>query len=276
MSTSPDPGRPSAPGRGVSRALALVPARLGSVRLARKMLLRETGRYLFEHTARNVIASGAFEAVVVATDSDEVLAAAEEVGLRALATDPGHASGTDRCHEALELLRAEGEAPFDVVVNVQGDEPELPADDLTRLVAAFAAPEVELATLATSIESAAEARDPAIVKVVLDSRGDALYFSRAAIPYERDPIEPDASWRGLRRHVGVYGFRPAALARFCALGPSPLEQREALEQLRWLEHGGRIRVLSAGPIRPGIDTREHYEAFVRRTAPNPLEESRTR
>ena len=123
--------------RATPRALAIVPARLGSTRLPRKMLLRETGQYLFEHTCRNAARSGAIERVVLATDSPEILAAAAEVGLEALLTSPDHTSGTDRVHEAWQTLAARGDGAYDVVLNVQGDEPDLPHADLAPLVAAF-------------------------------------------------------------------------------------------------------------------------------------------
>lgn len=244
-------------------ALAIIPARLGSTRLSRKMLLRETGRYLFEHTARNLIDGGAVQRVVVATDSEEILGAAREVGLEALMTRDDHASGTDRVHEAWSLLR-EGGSRAGVVVNVQGDEPDLDAEDLRALVAAFEEPEVELATLWTELE-AEEAADPSAVKVVLDARGDALYFTRAAVPDARH-ARAGAPAPAYKRHVGVYAFRPAALERFCALPPGELEQLESLEQLRWLEAGHKLRVLRARHRPRGIDTAEDYLAFKNRIA----------
>ncbi|MCB9915860.1 MAG: 3-deoxy-manno-octulosonate cytidylyltransferase [Planctomycetes bacterium] len=243
--------------------MAILPARLGSTRLPRKMLLRETGAYLFEHSARNVLTGGAVERVVVATDSEEILDAARAVGLEALMTDAAHQSGTDRVHEAWRALAAAGEGPFDVVLNVQADEPDVAAADLARLVDAFHEDAVELATLCTPL-APAEAARPSAVKVVRAANGDALYFSRAAIPdasHARAGAAP--TWL---RHVGVYAFRPDALARFVALPPSPLERAENLEQLRWLEAGGRLRVLDAAHAPTGIDTAADYEAFVTRTA----------
>lgn len=257
------------PGRaGKLRAVAIVPARLASTRLARKMLLRETGRYLFEATARNAARARSLEAVVLAADSPEVLEAARAVGLEAVATDPACPSGTDRVREALRHLTERGRGPYDVVLNVQGDEPELEPADLDRLVAAFADPEVELATLAGPLEDEEEARSPSLVKVVCDARGDALYFSRAPVPsavHARPGADPGSA---RRRHVGVYAFRPAALERFCTLPVGRLERVENLEQLRWLEAGGRIRVLDASGVPRGIDTAEDYAAYVARTAAN--------
>lgn len=251
------------------RALAIIPARLASQRLPRKMLLDATGACLFEHTARNTARCNAIQRVVVATDSGEILERASVAGLEAVLTRADHASGTDRAQEALSKV---GPRDWDVVVNVQGDEPELDPRDLERLVAAFADPAVEAATLAGPLAEEDAAR-PQVVKVVRDARGDALYFSRAAVPwraveaghaaYARAGAQP---WRACaRRHVGVYGFRPAALSRFCALPRGALEELENLEQLRWLEAGERMRVVDARSVPLGIDTAEDYHAFVERT-----------
>jgi 3-deoxy-manno-octulosonate cytidylyltransferase (CMP-KDO synthetase) len=259
--------------RAAPSALGIVPARLGSTRLPRKMLLRETGRYLFEHTVANARSCSALERVVLATDSEEIVRAASEVGIEALLTSTEHPSGTDRIHEALAILLERGEGPWDVVVNIQGDEPELPVEDVSRLVALFHEPEVELASLAAPIESREDADDPAIVKVVLDRRGDALYFSRSPIPSRAHPspsrLSDPPSLEGMMRHIGVYAFRPPALDRFCQLPRGELEQIESLEQLRWLEAGRRIRLITASRLTLGIDTEEHYAAFRARLASSP-------
>jgi 3-deoxy-manno-octulosonate cytidylyltransferase (CMP-KDO synthetase) len=251
------------PGNSGPRALAVVPARLGSTRLPRKMLLRESGRYLFEHTVLGVRRARALARIVLATDSEEILAAARAVGIEALSTSSAHQSGTDRVHEAFEQLVARGEGPFDVVLNVQGDEPEVNGETLDPLIGAFADPAVHLATLCTPLVDARAAQDPSVVKVVLDRNGDALYFSRAPIPALAPNARPSTPLR-FWRHVGVYAFRPAALRAFCALPRGELEQRESLEQLRWLEAGERIRVLAASEGSVGIDTPEHYSEFLAR------------
>ena len=251
--------------RRSSRSLAIVPARLASTRLPRKMMLRDTGRYLFEHTVRNVERCPRIERVVLAADDPELIAAGEEVGVRTVATSPDHPSGTDRVREAHETLRGEGEGPWDVIVNVQGDEPELPTDHLASLISAFDDPAVEMATLSAPLEEASEADDPAVVKVACSADGDALYFSRSPIPSTARSEAPDA-WRQLRRHIGAYAFRPAALETFCALPRGVLEQAESLEQLRWLEAGHRLRVIEVDRVTGGIDTPDQYAAFVQRLA----------
>lgn len=247
-----------------ARALAIVPARLGSERLPRKVLLRETGAYLFEHTVRNAERSPAVARVVLATDSDEVVRAAREVDVEALLTSVHHASGTDRVREAHDrIAEREGEA-WQVVVNVQADEPELDLGHLTDLVGAFADPAVEVATLAAPVADA-QADDPAAVKVVLDRRGDALYFSRSPLP-SRSHSRRGAPAVATLRHVGVYAFRPAALRAFCDLPVGRLEAVESLEQLRWLEAGRRLRVVVVSEAPAGIDTEADYRAFVSRRA----------
>ena len=248
-------------GRDEHQALAILPARIGSARLPRKVLLDQTGLPLFVHTARNVARAASIERVVVATDSEEVVAAATAAGIEGLMTSPTHPSGTDRVHEALGLVEGE----WRVVVNVQADEPELDPRDLDELVASFADPEVEIATLACPILEAAELERSSVVKVVRDARGDALYFSRAPIPDRHHARAGAPETPPGLRHVGVYAFRPASLARFCALPVGTLEATESLEQLRWLEAGGRMRVLDARCAPPGIDTEDDYREFVART-----------
>jgi 3-deoxy-manno-octulosonate cytidylyltransferase (CMP-KDO synthetase) len=226
------------------------------------MLRRDTGAYLFEHTVRNAARASLLERVVLATDADEILAAARSVGIEALATSPDHPSGTDRVNEAYARLGV----PYDVVVNVQGDEPELPPASLDLLIGAFADDAVEIATLCAPLETRAEALAPGVVKVVRDARGDALYFSRAAIPAGDHPARRAGAPAPAvaLRHVGVYAFRPAALAAFCALPQGALEVAESLEQLRWLEAGRRMRVLAVARATAGIDTEQDYAAFVAR------------
>jgi 3-deoxy-manno-octulosonate cytidylyltransferase (CMP-KDO synthetase) len=248
-----------------ARAVALIPARLESQRLPRKMLLAAGERALVVHTLEAARASGAFARVAVATDSEEIAAAVRAHGGEALLTRADHPSGTDRVHEAWRAL-ADGGERADVVVGLQGDEPEIEGADLARLVAAFADPAVEIATLAAPLADERELALQSVVKLVRDARGDALYFSRAPIPARGHGAPPAPALR----HVGVYAFRPAALARFCALPRGTLERVESLEQLRWLEAGGRMRVVEIARAPRGIDTREDWEAFAARASARAL------
>ena len=243
-------------------ALVVVPARLASSRLAEKVLLRETGRYLFEHTVLNVRRCRRVDRVVLATDSEEVMRAAEEVGVDAVMTSQDHPSGTDRVREAVDSLVAKEGERWSVVLNVQADEPELDPAHLDQLAVAFADPDVEIATLCTRA-SPEEETDPSAVKIVRDSAGNALYFTRALVPsrlHARDGAGAPPTWR----HLGVYAFRPAALRTFCDLPVGELERTESLEQLRWLEAGRSMRVVAVSGAPPGIDTPEDYAAFVAR------------
>jgi len=248
------------------QTLALIPARIGSTRMQKKMLRRDTGMYLFEHTVKNALTSKLVDEAILATDSEEIVEAAKSVGIEAILTSPEHKSGSDRINEALATLLAAGRGPWEVVINVQGDEPELPPAGLTALVEAFRDPAVELATLMTRLGPSESPANPSSVKVVCDKIGHALYFSRAPIPSgsHARSISISGTMDPTRRHVGVYAFKPEALARFCALAEGDLERVENLEQLRWLENGGRILCREIKKAPPGIDTEQEYAQFVSR------------
>jgi 3-deoxy-manno-octulosonate cytidylyltransferase (CMP-KDO synthetase) len=228
---------------------------MGAKRLPGKPLLAETGRPLILHVLARAQAAERVSRVVVATDDERILRAVTEGGGEAIMTRADHPCGTDRIAEAAE--RFPGERFF---VNLQGDEPEIEPSDIDLLVETLEAGGAEMATLAAPIVSDADHLDPAVVKVAVDSRGFALYFSRAPIPFDRDGsgVAPRL------RHIGIYGFTVEALRRFAALRPAPLELCERLEQLRALSAGMRIRVALVREAPAGIDTRESYVAFVRR------------
>jgi 3-deoxy-manno-octulosonate cytidylyltransferase (CMP-KDO synthetase) len=231
--------------------------------LESKVLLAETGLPLFAHTAQQVSRCDAIERVLVATDSEEVLEWGTRLGIEVVMTAADHPSGTDRVQEAAEKL---GTA-FDVILNVQADEPDVEPEDLRRLVRAFECETVQAATLATPLLSADDLASPNVVKVTRDAQGRALYFSRAPIPcrsHARDTDQAPADAPLALRHVGVYAYRPDALTRFCSLEKGALEVAENLEQLRWLEAGHAMTVVDAEHTPRGIDTREDYDAFVER------------
>ncbi|MCA9000786.1 MAG: 3-deoxy-manno-octulosonate cytidylyltransferase [Planctomycetes bacterium] len=245
------------------RALAILPARIGSTRLPKKVLLADSGLPLFVHTARNASRCKGLARIVVATDAPEVMEAAAQHGVQAQLTRSDHQSGTDRVREALDAL----EGTWDVVLNVQADEPDLNPADLERLIGAFEDPETQAATLCVPIDCAEDLERPSAVKVVLDRAGRALYFSRSAIPstaHARHPVGENSPEPHGLRHIGVYAYRPDALRRFCDLEPGRLEALENLEQLRWLEHGHSMRVLQASHAPRGIDTPEDYAEFLER------------
>ncbi len=232
--------------------LCVLPARLASERLPRKPLRVIAGRTLLEWSWLRACRAGRPDEVWIATDDESVAREARSFGATVVMTDPGHPSGTDRVAEAAATVRARS---FEVVVNYQADEPFLDPDAVDRAVAAVERDGAPVATLSAPLRSSDEWRSEAVVKVVCDAAGDALYFSRAPIPWPRGgEADFDGAASGAWvRHVGLYVFTREALQRWTALPPSPLEQVERLEQLRALEAGMRIRVVAGPPTEPGVD-----------------------
>jgi len=237
-----------------------IPARYASTRLPGKPLQLIAGDPMVLHVARRALAAGARE-VWVAADDERIARALEGSGVRVAMTSSRHQSGTDRLAECADIA---GWADDLTVVNLQGDEPFAPAAGIRHLAATLAASGAPMATLATAIEDAATLFDPNAVKLVRAANGDALYFSRAPVPWPRDAFAADRSrlppgdaWL---RHIGIYAYRAGFLRRFAAMPPGALEQVEALEQLRALEAGHRIAVaLAPEPFPPGVDTPEDLE-----------------
>ena len=234
---------------------ALVPARYASTRFPGKPLADVAGKPMVVRVCERARQSGA-SPVCVATDDVRIAEAVRAHGFEARMTRPEHASGTERIAEAAAGLGLGDEA---IVVNVQGDEPLIAPRLIARVAAALAArPDASVATACHPIHDPREFANPNVVKAVLDARGDALYFSRAGIPFPRDGGAP----RGYR-HIGIYAYRMAFLARYAGMAPSPLEAIEQLEQLRVLWHGGRIAtVIEQGAIPPGVDTPADLEAVL--------------
>ncbi|MBT4864801.1 MAG: 3-deoxy-manno-octulosonate cytidylyltransferase [Planctomycetaceae bacterium] len=241
------------------RTVGIIPARLQSTRLPRKLLLDETGRPLVQYTWEAACKAESLDEVIVATDSPEIAASVRAFGGRAEITGE-HPSGTDRIAEIARRCCPEAE----ILVNVQGDEPEIdPAqiDTLVALVANYT--DSEMATLATPIPTITDRDDPACVKVVIAADGRALYFSRAPIPFVRDAADSPSQSPWLL-HLGIYAYRREFLLQLTQLPPSRLEQLEKLEQLRALEAGALIRVGIVDHPAVGIDTPEDYARFVQR------------
>ncbi|MEN8151957.1 MAG: 3-deoxy-manno-octulosonate cytidylyltransferase [Planctomycetota bacterium] len=233
----------------------MIPARHGSRRLPGKPLLSATGRPLILHVVERARSARTVDRVVVATDDERIADAVRDGGGEAMLSTAAHDCGTSRVAEVAESFPDET-----YFVNLQGDEPEIDPADIDLLVDVLESSGAPVATLAAPIAHAADLADPAIVKVVTNGDGDALYFSRAPIPFDRDG---EGAFLPLH-HLGIYAFRRDALLRFRELGASPLERTEKLEQLRALEDGMRIRVATVKAAPPGIDTMDAYEAFVAR------------
>ena len=243
-------------GMTVPEFVVAIPARHASTRLPGKPLLPIGGEPMVLHVARRALAAGARE-VWVATDDQRIADALHGRGVQVAMTSSGHASGTDRLAECAAIA---GWADDTIVVNLQGDEPFAPADGIACVARTVADSGAGIATLCTPIDAVETLLDPNAVKVVRAANGDALYFSRAPVPWPRDAFArdratlPPGEWL---RHIGLYGYRVAALRAFAALPPGRLEQLEALEQLRALEAGWRIAVaLAPSPFPPGVDTPE--------------------
>jgi 3-deoxy-manno-octulosonate cytidylyltransferase (CMP-KDO synthetase) len=231
----------------------VIPARFASTRLPGKALLPIGGKPMLQWVYERASSAGARE-VLIATDDERIASAARAFGTEVAMTASTHASGTERI---AEVARSRNWAGEDIVVNVQGDEPLMPAAAIAQVARLLPAkPAADIATLATALDSLAELLDPNVVKVVTDTRGMALYFSRAPIPWNSDGapagLASQSSFAGARRHRGIYAYRVAALLRFAQLPHGTLEEREKLEQLRALEHGLRIYVAEALE-RPGPD-----------------------
>ena len=241
-----------------------IPARYASTRLPGKPLRLIAGEPMIVHVARRAMEAGAAE-VVIATDDERIADAVGPLGLQVCMTSPHHQSGTDRL---AECAAKRGWAPDRIVVNLQGDEPLCPPEAIRTVARTLAGSGATIATLATPIRDARELFDPNAVKVVRDAAGNALYFSRAPIPWHRDAFAVDRAampdggpWL---RHLGLYAYTAGGLARFAAVPASGLEHIESLEQLRALELGWKIAVaVSEQPLPPGVDTLEDLERAQR-------------
>ena len=245
---------------GKLRVAGVVPARLQSTRLSRKVLRDIAGRPMVEWVWRAAAASGLMDPVVVATDSGEVAEACRARSMAVVMTSPHCASGSDRVREAA------GQIDADIYISIQGDEPTLTPEFFPPLLALFDHDRVQVGTLAVCCPPE-EVNNPNAVKVVTAPDGRALYFSRATIPFDRDRI----GFTGYRKHLGIYAYRRAVLERFSELKPSRLEMLEKLEQLRLLENGIEIYVAEAPGDTVGVDTEEDLlraEALLRSRLPH--------
>ncbi|HEX3726129.1 MAG TPA: 3-deoxy-manno-octulosonate cytidylyltransferase [Pirellulales bacterium] len=245
-----------------STSYVVIPARLASTRLPRKLLLADTGKPLLQHTYEAAQQARKPAGLCVAADHEEIAAAVRLFGGDVQMTDPACASGTDRVAQVARQLEG-----VDIVVNVQGDEPELAGSTIDRVIGLLEEnPDMVMSTLATPIRSRQQLEDPACVKVVFDGRQRALYFSRSPIPRAREWSDDllAANRPHFYQHVGLYAYRRDFLLRLATLERTPLEKLESLEQLRVLEHGFSIAVGVIDEPTVGIDTPDDYRAFVSR------------
>jgi 3-deoxy-manno-octulosonate cytidylyltransferase (CMP-KDO synthetase) len=237
----------------------IIPARFAASRLPGKPLLMIGDRPLIQWVWQRARASGA-ASVLLATDDERIRSVALGFGADCLMTSQHHASGTDRI---AEVVRMRGFGPDDIVVNLQGDEPMMPAEVIAGVAQALEnAPRADIATVVAPIQSLREFLDPNCVKALRANDGRALYFSRAPVPWPRDSVAADqpSGFAGAWRHIGIYAYRVHSLLQFAAWPPSPLEETEKLEQLRALEHGMHIQLAVLPTVPPaGVDTPEDLE-----------------
>jgi len=240
------------------KVLVCIPARYGSTRFAGKVLAKDTGKFLIQHTYERACLAKLPEKVIIAADDERIVAAAKSFGAECVLTSIEHRSGTDRIAEAVADIET------DIVVNLQADEPEIDPkniDYVARLL--IDNPDYPMATLAAELQNAEQIANPNVVKVIIDHDNKATHFSRAAIPYNIVKSGLGETQQHLR-HIGIYAYRKEFLLKFTALPQTPLEKIEKLEQLRAIENGIAIIVGKVKHTTDGIDTPEQYAEFVKR------------
>ena len=237
--------------------IGIIPARYASRRFPGKPLADLGGKPMIQWVYENTLQS--LDNVIVATDHPDIESAVKDFGGKVVMTSPEHPSGTDRCAEVIDILGEQRES-YDVVLNIQGDEPFIRNTHLSILMQAFDKEGTQIATLANVIEDPDELFNPNVVKVVRGKNDRALYFSRSPMPHQRNCPE-DEWFSGFKymKHLGLYGYRTEVLSQITKLKTTPLELAESLEQLRWLEHGYSIKVHITTEIGIGIDTPEDLE-----------------
>lgn len=240
------------------RILGVIPARYASTRFPGKPMVDLNGKTMIQRVYEQALLSATLNEVVVATDDERILLHVNSFGGRALLTSSDHQSGTDRCAETAEKLPG-----FDVIINIQGDEPFIDPKQIDLLCSCFAEEDTQLATLVKKINTTEELHNINSPKVILNNFSEAIYFSRTAIPYLRG-IEP-TDWlttKTFYKHIGIYGYRADALKAITQLNVSSLEKAEALEQLRWIENGYKIKVAITDLETQAVDTPEDLEKIL--------------
>ena len=240
------------------KVLVCIPARYGSTRFPAKVLAKDTGKFLIQHTWEQACLARLVDKVIIAADDQRVVDAVKSFGAECVLTSAEHKSGTDRIAEAVADINV------DIVVNLQADEPEIDPENIDFLAQLLIKnPDCQMVTLAAEFRNAEQIADPNIVKVVLDCEGGAIYFSRSPIPYDREKASIGEVGQYLR-HIGIYAYRKEFLLKITALPQTTLEKVEKLEQLRAIENGFDILVGKVEHTCDGIDTPQQYAEFVKR------------
>jgi 3-deoxy-manno-octulosonate cytidylyltransferase (CMP-KDO synthetase) len=237
--------------------LGIIPARYASSRFPGKPLADIQGRSMILRVCDRAAESGVFSDIIVATDDSRILSAVNVAGYQAVMTSFTHKSGTDRCREALEIHEKQAGKNYDHVINIQGDEPFIQPEQIAKVATALTAHNASIATLAKLISRYEDIIDPNVVKVIFDKNMEALYFSRAPLPFLRDRDQRHWPWEKAHyKHLGIYGYRSGTLIEISSLPEGRLEKYESLEQLRWLENGFKIRIDITDLESVAIDTPE--------------------
>ncbi|MBC8378936.1 MAG: 3-deoxy-manno-octulosonate cytidylyltransferase [Planctomycetes bacterium] len=240
------------------KIVVVIPARYGSSRFEGKVLAKETGKYLVQHTYERALCAKSVDEALIATDDERVLAACREFGAACVMTSIEHQSGTDRIAEAVARMEV------DILVNLQADEPDIEPDYIDLVASLLTANRTaQMATLLAPFENPTDVANPNIVKCITDTTDRAIYFSRSVIPYDRQ-AGGVGQVSDYKRHLGIYAYRKDFLMAYTAMAPSFLEQRERLEQLRAIENGCTILTATVPKAWDGVDTQEQYQAFVQR------------
>ena len=246
------------------KILAVIPARYESSRFPGKVLAKDTGKYLIQHTWERAKQAKLLDSVLIAADDSKVVEAAKSFFADCVLTSKNHQSGTDRIAEAVKNTDA------DIIINLQADEPEIDPANIDYLASMLIDnPDCPMATLAAGFENAGQVSDPNIVKVIIDVNSRAVYFSRSPIPFDRDRGGVGDIKKYLR-HLGIYAYRKDFLMKFTTLPQSDLEKTEKLEQLRAIENGYSILIGKVTHSCDGIDTPQQYEEFVKRVKSSQL------
>lgn len=238
------------------KKIAIIPARYKSSRFEGKPLATIADRPMVIWVYDSVIGTQLFDKVVIATDDERIYSRAEQFGAEVMMTSEELSCGTERCKAVLQTLEDKGEK-YDVVVNIQGDEPLIKKQQIERVLDGFCDKEADIVTLCKQIDKKEDISDPNVVKVVFDNKLRALYFSRSTIPFDREAGK--RSEVPYYKHIGIYGYRSEVLKKICSMDQSFLEKTEKLEQLRWLENGLKIVLRKTDIDTIGVDTKEDLE-----------------
>lgn len=244
------------------KILGIIPARYDSSRFPGKPLAMIHGKPMIQRVYEQALKAGSLSYLVIATDDDRIVEAADKFGGKVVLTSKDHSSGTERCQEVVEKLKASG-FQFDVVVNIQGDEPYIKPEQIDAVIECFSEKDVQIATLSKKIETIDELFNPNVNKVIVNQNQEAIYFSRHPIPYLKN-IDNDKWFENhdYYKHIGIYAYRSSVLEEITALNATPLEIAESLEQLRWLENRYRIKVMETIHDCIAVDVPEDLSKFL--------------